>query len=321
MDELLDYLYRNFAIQIEAKQASKESTSRLPLYLKGNYTFYESELYGRPLLFAAVREEAEVTPERLAKQGNELRRIFKRPVVYVLADLASWDRKRLIERGVAFAQPGRQLFLPELLIDLGELRNTVQHVVKPDEPMTYAAQLAVLYHLQMISLEDLPLNTIAEKLNYSAMSVSRIVKELEQLQLIELSGTKEKRIRFLAQEPRSLWEQAMPLLRTPIRNVYYVNELPQQTLMSGDTALSQYTLISAGDQPSYAVAKVKLTTLPTAANHPRYGRYRLETWQYPPQLLGNAKTVDKLSLYLSLKESDDERIQIALNELLTQLWS
>ena len=41
----------------------------------------------------------------------------------------------------------------------------------------------------------------------------------------------------------------------------------------------------------------------------------LQLWIYSPALFGN-NTVDPLSLYLSLKDDPDERVQIALDELM-----
>jgi hypothetical protein len=42
----------------------------------------------------------------------------------------------------------------------------------------------------------------------------------------------------------------------------------------------------------------------------------VEQWRYAPALLSaNRESVDPLSLYLSLRESPDERVQGALNEM------
>ncbi len=56
------------------------------------------------------------------------------------------------------------------------------------------------------------------------------------------------------------------------------------------------------------------------------GQYCLEIWKYNPQtLLGELSNhkdvVDPLSLYLSLKESQDERIEMALEQIKKQfIW-
>lgn len=59
--------------------------------------------------------------------------------------------------------------------------------------------------------------------------------------------------------------------------------------------------------------------LPELNSH--YGRYRLQVWQYEPSILAEPgrNTVDRLSLYQTLKDELDERIQDALQDMLKQI--
>jgi hypothetical protein len=45
----------------------------------------------------------------------------------------------------------------------------------------------------------------------------------------------------------------------------------------------------------------------------------MECWAYDPRLLSDGPTVDRLSLYLSLRGTHDERIEKALTDLLEDL--
>ena len=54
------------------------------------------------------------------------------------------------------------------------------------------------------------------------------------------------------------------------------------------------------------------------------GKYALEVWKYNPitlldNCLNDKKVVDPISLYLSLKDNRDERIEIALDQILENL--
>jgi hypothetical protein len=51
----------------------------------------------------------------------------------------------------------------------------------------------------------------------------------------------------------------------------------------------------------------------------RFGNNVIQIWRYSPSLLSGTNTVDKLSLYLSLKDADDERIQIELDNLIKEM--
>ena len=51
----------------------------------------------------------------------------------------------------------------------------------------------------------------------------------------------------------------------------------------------------------------------------KYGTYRIEIWRYDPKLLTHSEVVDKLSLYLSLVNHEDERVQIELDKLIADI--
>jgi hypothetical protein len=48
---------------------------------------------------------------------------------------------------------------------------------------------------------------------------------------------------------------------------------------------------------------------------PEHNAYQLEIWAYETGMQSNSTTVDPLSLWLSLRDSNDERVQLALEEL------
>ena len=48
----------------------------------------------------------------------------------------------------------------------------------------------------------------------------------------------------------------------------------------------------------------------------QYGDIKVEVWKYSPALLSENGIVDKLSLYLCMKDSDDERVQLECDTLI-----
>jgi hypothetical protein len=50
-----------------------------------------------------------------------------------------------------------------------------------------------------------------------------------------------------------------------------------------------------------------------------YGENVIEIWRYNPSILSKSGIVDRLSLYLSLKDSKDERIQIELDNMINEI--
>ena len=51
----------------------------------------------------------------------------------------------------------------------------------------------------------------------------------------------------------------------------------------------------------------------------QFGENEIQVWKYNPKMLSTEGVVDKLSLYLSLKDNEDERIQIELERLINEM--
>lgn len=325
MKSLVKYLEENLALNLEIKAAGKQLANKLPLFLKGNYSIFEGDLYGLKVYFAEVALESKITPDRLEKQGHQLQNILNGPVIFIIHELPSWDRKRLVSRNISFVQPGRQIYMPDFLIELNDAKMSYQSFPPVSKKLTYPAQLALLYHIQVEKLENVPLNEIAVILNYSPMTISRIVKELEQHQIIRVEGNREKMMMFLIRGRKELWEKIKDQLRSPVREVISVDHVPAGSFESYDNALAHYTDLSPGRQRVYAIGKEDFKEkhqeiVKQPAEGP--GIFLLEIWQYSPRILSKHKDVDRLSLYLSMLKEDDERIKIALEQLIEEnIWS
>jgi hypothetical protein len=116
----------------------------------------------------------------------------------------------------------------------------------------------------------------------------------------------------------------LPFLSTPVKEIWFSNEpiLNEHLLETGGAVLDEYTMLSPPDEVSYAIGKEEFRswkTLPLLDK--QYGNFTLEVWHYDPLLLSgtNAKTVDKLSLYLSMQGQSDERVLAALSELINTI--
>jgi hypothetical protein len=95
-------------------------------------------------------------------------------------------------------------------------------------------------------------------------------------------------------------------------------------LISGITALANYTNIAEGAVQYFAISTDELKQLQKANDFPEWnnqdGNYCLEVWSYEPKSLGTSEIVDPLSLFLSMRIEKDERIEISLEQLIHGLW-
>ena len=151
----------------------------------------------------------------------------------------------------------------------------------------------------------------------SYATVNRSLRWLSENGLVSLEGKKTKEVR-LVYYGKELWEKAMPFLVSPVEKIAFSYYLPSGSLKCGINALSEYTLINEDNSDMYAINRTDMhqSDIPT---NKEYGLFRIEIWKYDPKLLSHTGTVDRLSLYLSLKDNDDERVQIELDNLLNDI--
>ena len=168
-----------------------------------------------------------------------------------------------------------------------------------------------------------------EKLvHFSNIKITNAIENLKYHDLVEVEGEKEKFIRFTG-ERNELWNIAheQNLLVNPVLKTVFVDEMPKDLflLKSNASALPEYTDLNPSRQYYFAIEKTVFYGLQksNALVNPNddEGRYALEVWKYNPltlvdELPNYRAVVDPLSLYLSVKDSRDERIEMALDQIL-----
>jgi|SRR5579863_5918651 len=319
------YLEEHFGIPAASVPVKKDELKKLPLYLRSGFNLFQGKLADRNVIWAETDTHLEFTPDKLFRQGQDLKKYFRLPVIFIFDKLDSWNRKRLIEKRVSFLQPHKQLYAPDLLIELSDVPG-IDNVDNFNEFLSFPAQCLLLYHLQMENLENRPFQNIANTLGYSKMTVSRAVRELVHYSLAEITEGKEKGIVFEFNK-RSLWKKALPFLRSPVMDVWFSNVIHAYKgfIEGGEWALSTYTMISNPEVLTYAIGKqaFRKWEKETGGVHldRKYGSRKIEVWHYDPLLLvpDTARVADKLSVYLSLKDEKDERVQGELRELINKV--
>lgn len=322
MKALLTYLEDTFGITAKP-QSEKETAKRLPLYLRGSYELYSGPLGGQKVIWAEVKNPDSATPDQLKKQSQALQEILGHvPVVYVFETLEPWQRKRLIEKKVGFAEPFRQLYIPQLFTQIRDGHSKERQKTETGQQLKAPAQLLLLYHLQVQRLEGLLLQEIAGLLNYSPMTITRAVKELSAHSLLIVEGGKEKTISF-AEHGKELWEKSLRFLSSPVRETWHLDQHTHNEYIrvGGETALAHYTMLSEPREKTIVIGKdaFRITKQQYGKLDKKYGFHKLEIWYYDPAILSHENEVDKLSLYLTLKNHEDERVQGALQNIINEM--
>ena len=319
--QLEHYLYD--ALGVEVAVIPWKSEGRVPLFLEDRYRFFKAELLSMRCLFMADKHEQEESPAAIRKHFDQVRGKWDDPVVYVRERITGYNRKRLIEHKVPFIVPRNQMYLPMLGIDLREHFRKLRQ----DKSALGPATQAVLIHALQRSPEDLGPTALAEKLGYSVMTMSRALDELEAAGLGQSTAAgRERRLR-LAVPNREVWEKAQPLLRNPVVKRYAIRLAPNAALpgpRAGLNALAHYSMLSEPMSMAIALGRENWKVLQQencakAAMADEPETTTVEIWSYAPTLFANEGWVDRLSLYLSLRETRDERVQAGLDQMVKEV--
>ena len=108
------------------------------------------------------------------------------------------------------------------------------------------------------------------------------------------------------------------MLVSPIEQLYYTDAILEGQQISGVNALASYTMLNEESRLCWAVTKKEQKTLAIVTDK-QFGENEIQVWKYNPKMLSTEGAVDKLSLYLSLKDNEDERIQIELERLINEM--
>lgn len=297
-----------------------EKSSGLPQYLREHYRFIKIDILGIECLLMADSGENEQTPAVIGKHLNQVRSQYGVEVVYVRQAFTSYNRKRLIEQKVPFIIPGNQMYLPMLGIDLREHLKRLRQKKLFFSPSTQMLILHVLWRKETATVTPAK---IAQRLGYSAMTLTRAFDELEAAGIGEHSVRgKERHLRF-AETGRPLWEQALPFFSTPVRRRLYVAQSIQKgkASLAGQSALAFYTMLAEPKIPilAFSAGEWKVQSQQEKIFElalPEPGGFEIELWKYAPGEFAYKGMIDRLSLFLSLKDNTDERVQSALAVLL-----
>jgi hypothetical protein len=296
---------------------------KVPYYLQDTFEFRELRLLDQHVVVLAIdRRPKSPTASNIREQMSALQRIAGIPVAYVTGTLASYERNRLIQQKVSFIVPGNQLYLPWLGIDLREyFRHQSKSADAAFNPSTQALLITALLRTPWECLWH-P-NQAATKLGYTAMTVSRAVRELAGAGIGEVRRESRTQSLDLGARPEDIWDRAKPFLRSPVMRTEWAKPDsaldPSLAPVAGLSALAQHTMVADPDWPVRAVSKQQWLAATRAGldrlPEPIADAYQWQVWSYDPNLGAARNIVDPLSLTLSLQGESDERIQLGLEEL------
>ncbi len=310
------YLKENIEEQLTIKPWLK--MNNFPIFLRDDYNFYEMTILGTQcILLEAVDEMPNV--DQIQKHIKQIKNLTDRQIVLVYKDISRYRRKSLIENRIAFVIEDGQMYLPFLGLDLKKAKEHVEEEVKG---FTTPAQVAYLYFLHHKE-EVFNTTDFAKKMGFNKMTASRALNDLYHANLItyEIGGMTGRSKEYKRITDPDYFLRGRSYLKSPVRKIIYTKTRPLGALTAGIDALAELSMINPPGHPIMAIDKNKLDKeqIDVVINKDFIKDTKLvelELWDYDPELFSNNRHVDLLSLYASLKEETDERVEQALEEVL-----
>ena len=304
-------------IQTELVPLQRNKLKGLTADLLLRFVYYTAVFNHKDLCIIQSKNNESATPLKYRKITEQIENVTGMPVVILIESLPYRERERLISQGVYFIVSDKYAFLPSLIAN-------VRVKEKEHQPyrLTPVAQYLLLYYLSENQNTEFTIRKLEAILPYNYVALARAVVNLEDLQLCQTqkddTGTK---IICFEQNKRELWKNAQKYLSSPVKKILYSDTFPDKDFrISGINALANYSHLNPEQHETIATWDKDFTDLSVQFNEIE-GIYKIEIWKYPPFMpcSADSKYVDKLSLYLSLKNEPDARVEKELEILIENM--
>lgn len=296
---------------IRLEKPATDALNKLWLGLRAEFDIYQFTMNDCRLLLLCAKEATNYPPSQRSKIAQRVEVLTQIPAVFYFDNMPTYERDRLVNKDVYFVVSEKFAYLPTLLANRRLSNNTISTQLLP------STQYLLLLHLQKISLNDMSINDIAKITPYKYATIAKSVQQLNALGLIELSidPNRTKRLRFTL-SGQELWKKSLFHLINPIKQIGYISEQLNEGHIGGIDALSHYSMLVGEDAPTrvFTIDEAKKLDLRTS---PIEDLQRVEVWKYPP--IASDGYVDRLSLYLTLKNDTDPRVEKELETIIKEM--
>ena len=288
--------------QIELRNLSKQDQKGLWLELIANFDMMQFDFNGQVMLLLVAKGEMDYTNVQRRKISERIESIKHIPAVFYFDNLLTYERDRLVEQGVYFIVADKFAFVPTLIINRLSTKSEIKELFYP------STQYILFYHLQIESLDGLSLKELEDKVPYKYKTIAKSIKQLEALGLVSLEGSRNKKLVFEL-SGKELWDNVSTNLIDPIKSIEYTSNVFPEGDIGGISALSHYSMLVPEDVPTRVLTAewVREHKYSIPELHSFEDTQRIEIWKYPPS--GTSGYVDKLSLFLTLKDDNDPRVE------------
>lgn len=297
----------------------KDLLANLPIYYAGALVAREMEFLDERCLWV-VPQVQDLTPDFLIDIARAVEAHCHRRTLFCLEISSREFCEYLRRKEVWYVVPGRQAYLPPRVI-LESDRAYSSRQSECRATLSVRAQVFLIWLLNQKTMSrEYPYRQIGEILGYPQFAITRLAQELQSLGLARIVYKWPEAAIGFDLDRDAIWVRASKLMRSPVAKVVRMKHPPQGLPLAGVTALSRQTDLMDDGPTVFACERQQLKDVSTSELS-RYEGFVVQCWRYDPRLIANeADCVDPISLYLSLKDDDDPRVDLAREELLRKVF-
>ena len=292
----------------------------LPLLYRGAYEFFS--VYQDGIEWIIARPQNNLRLNALRYDQKQIEKVTGMNCAFYFTKLNYYTKEMLLTEGIPFVLEEKQMYLPFMGMLLADNND---RKLKPVHTISFLTQKLLLCALYE-KWDKMNVTRISERLQVTKMSITRCLDELEYLDIDILDVSGKTRKVSVGEDIKKVWENIKPVLRNPVITKFQLAEDIGLENKAGISALCEYSLLSDNVYPTYAITKKELS----AKNIKSYRQISAgETMGCEVLEVGyfidfEGKNIqDPLSVTLSLSEKDleDERVQICIDEMLEKyVW-
>lgn len=311
-----EFLSSIFATDVKLQEF--DDFSNLSRLLIDKYKYALVELSGVKFLSITPLYDLPTIPT-LAKQVKTIQKAKGLPVVYHSNNISPSKMKGLLKHQIPFIVDMKQVYLPFLGT---YLQAVAEREVNASDVLSLPAQLLAMMYFYT-NETYLYIKQAVEFLPYSAMSITRAVRELEAIDLFYVSKQKQSNILHSQLSKRELFDELFDSFASPIWKSGYIDneDITQAMVLAGEDALAEKSMLANVLPVKYALYRKNFDeSLLKRELIDAQKQSELQLWSYEPLLFSQSNIPDPISIKLSLKNVHDERVEQAIDILMDEVW-
>lgn len=309
-------------------------TLDLPIIFQRRYDFALLRIEGKDFLL--IKEKRTGSIENFVKQAQAIKKQLDKDIILVFNQVSDSNKKKLLQIGISYIDFKDNAYIPQL----GFLFSSKINLPRLDELLSPTEQRVLIALLMENADKEINMDKVSRVTGLSIPSLYRTFKVLKDHGWLT---NKKQSYQFLKSKTIIL-NEALLLMKNPIKSVVMIkhDDLKKfnghtSIMQAGLSALSQLGMLVDNSQyTTYAISKKAFKKMESEIEDDVLEGHRIEIWDYESVLFDyeqtewssrlsnkHIKMVDPISLYLTLRDSDDPRIEeeteILKQKILNQL--